>query len=76
MQLLRGLYGLFLFEVQEVVVDDCLYECSTMYVVPVAVVNSNEVHEDDASGSCRVGVEVFEKGFVGVGGIVTIAVAQ
>lgn len=45
-------------------------------MVAVGVVNACEVHEDDACRTCRVGGEIIEDGFVGVGGIVTIAVAE
>lgn len=65
-----------LFEVLEIVVDDGLYECGTTGVVAVAVVNSCEVHEDDACGACGVGVEIVEEGLVGVGGVVAVAVAE
>lgn len=71
-----NLKELFLSQVLKIVVDDSLYECGTMCVVLVASVYSRKIHEDNACGTCGVSVEIIEKGFVGVGGIVAVTVAQ
>ena len=65
-------------EVSEVIVDDGLDEFGSSGVVAVGVVNASEVHEDDACRTCGVGGKIIEDGFVGVGvgGIVTITVAE
>ena len=63
-------------EVSEVIVDEGLDEFGSSGGVTVAVVNACKVHEDDACGTCGMGGEIIEDGFVGVGGIVTIAVAE
>lgn len=45
-------------------------------MIAITVVSAGEVHEDDASRTCWTGGEIIEKGLVGVGGIVTIAIAE
>ena len=72
----RVFYLSLLREVSEVIVDDGLDEFGSSGVVAVGVVNASEVHEDDACWTCGVGGEIIEDGFVGVGGIVTITVAE
>ena len=51
-------------------------EFGTSGVVAVAVVNACEVHEDDARGASGMSGEIIEKGLVGVGSVVSIAVAE
>ena len=56
--------------------DEGLDEFSTSGMVTVAVVNACEIHEDDARGTSGMSGEIIEKGFVGVGSVVSITVAE
>lgn len=56
--------------------DDGLDKFGTSGVIAFAVVNTSEVHEDDASGTSGMAIQIIEKSLVGMGGIVTIAVAE
>ena len=45
-------------------------------MVAVGVVSTSKVHEDDAGGACGVSGKIVEDRLMGVGSIVTIAVAE
>lgn len=60
----------------EVVADDGLHDFSASGVIVVRMICANEVHEDDACRTCRMVGEIVKDGFVGMRGVVTIAITE